>query len=516
METTSNKTIAKNTLFLYFRMALVTVVALYTSRVVLQYLGVDDFGIYNIAGSVVALFGFLTGALGNSSSRFITVEIGKVIDGDNSHLVDCFKTTRTIHAILAAGIFLIAETIGLWLLYTQCKIPADRMLAAMWVYQISVATSVLNVTQVPFTALIIAHERMGIYAYVSIFEVFAKLLICYLLVVSPVDKLIFYAVLLFVVQILTLGYYRMYCKRKFDECKMGYTISKEFFRPLMSFSFWNLFGSLSYSALTQGTTIIISMFFTPAIVAARAVANQVKNHVINFVTNFRMAINPQILKRHSAGDKESSKELLFLSCNISFYLMLAMVLPLMFESRFVLELWLHEVPEYTVEFLQIVLLEMLFYVYDVTFYQIFQAEGRLKENAIICPVMDFVVLGIIYFIYRAGGNVLLIAWGMLFLTIVQGMLVKPWLSVKLFGYKWAEFVKVFMNNITVLTASSIIPVTIYYYSKETLVNNIFIIITSVMSVCISSCIIGLNRRDRKKLISLVKSRYLNKLTSVKS
>lgn len=505
MEKTSNKTIAKNTLFLYFRMALVTVVGLYTSRVILQFLGVDDFGIYNIAGSVVALFSFLTGALGNSSSRFITVEIGKVKEGDTCHLVDCFKTTRTIHAILAAGIFLVAETLGLWILSTQCNIPSDRINAAMWVYQISVATSILNVTQIPFSALIIAHERMGIYAYVSIFEVIAKLMICYLLVVSPVDKLIFYAVLLFVVQILTLGYYRLYCKRKFEECKMGYTICKEFFRPLMSFSFWNLFGSLSYSALTQGTAIILSMFFTPAIVAARAVVNQVKNHVINFVTNFRMAINPQILKRHSAGDKESSKELLFFSCNISFYLMLAMVLPLMFESRFVIELWLHEVPEYTVEFLQIVLLEMLFYVYDVTFYQIFQTEGRLKENAIICPAMDFVVLGIIYFIYCAGGNVLWIAWGMLFLTIMQGMIVKPLLAIHMFGYSWSEFIKVFINNAVVFIASAIIPFAIKYIVGfgDGAVGNFAIILLCIFLVCFASYKFGLNKKDRARVNKIV-------------
>ena len=185
MERTSNKTIAKNTLFLYFRMALVTVVGLYTSRVVLQYLGVDDFGIYNVAGSVVALFSFLTGALGNSSSRFITIEIGKVVDNNISNLVNCFKTTRSIHAILAGIVVLIAETVGLWMLYYKCNIPDNRMTAALWVYQVSVITTVLNITQIPFTALIIAHERMSIYAYVSIFEVVAKLCVCYLLIVSP-------------------------------------------------------------------------------------------------------------------------------------------------------------------------------------------------------------------------------------------------------------------------------------------------------------------------------------------
>lgn len=503
MERTSNKTIAKNTLFLYFRMALVTVVGLYTSRVVLQYLGVDDFGIYNVAGSVVALFSFLTGALGNSSSRFITIEIGKVVDNNISNLVNCFKTTRSIHAILAVIVVLIAETVGLWMLYYKCNIPDNRMTAALWVYQVSVITTVLNITQIPFTALIIAHERMSIYAYVSIFEVVAKLCVCYLLIVSPADKLVFYAILLLVVQISVLGFYRLYCKRYFKECHWGYGINTEFFKPLMSFSFWNLFGSLAYSALTQGATILISMFFTPAIVAARAVSNQVKSHVINFVTNFRMAINPQILKRHSSGDIASSRELLFLSCNISFYLMLAMILPLILEAPFILKLWLKEVPPYATEFLQITLLEMLLYVYDVSFYQIFQAEGRLKENAIICPAMDFTVLFVVYLIYKSGGSLLWIAWAMMFLSFAQGVLVKPLLAIKLFGYKLSSFSKVFINNLQVFLSASLIPVLLRHFADDNIWWHIAIIAISVCSVCLSAFLLGLSTSERNQILQIV-------------
>ena len=231
-----------------------------------------------------------------------------------------------------------------------------------------------------------------------------------------------------------LFYYRYYCRNRFRECKNGFIIDREFFKPLMSFSFWNLFGSLSYTALTQGVTIVISFFFGPAIVASRAIANQVKSHVLSFVTNFRMAINPQILKRHAAGEEDSSRQLLFLSCNVTFYLMLVFVLPLLFCARFVLELWLKEVPEYTVEFLQLVLIEMLFYVYDVTFYQIFQAEGRLKENAILCPSMDMIGIVIVIILYKTGVNVLAIGWCMIALTFGQGVILKPWLAIKLFGY----------------------------------------------------------------------------------
>lgn len=502
MEQSSNKIIAKNTIFLYFRMALVTVVGLYTSRVILQTLGVEDFGIYNVAGSAVALFGFITGALGQSSSRYITVEIGKVKDDDIRQLVSCFRTTRTIHAILALILFAICETLGLWVL-NGSAIPDERMTAAFWVYQISIFTAMLNVTQVPFTALIIAHERMSIYAYISIFEVIAKLLICYMLVISPLDKLVYYAMLLFMVQVAVLVTYRIYTKRHFRECSMRYGFDKTFFRPIMSFSFWSLLGSLSYHALTQGTTILVSFFFGPKIVAGRAIANQVKSHVINFVTNFRMAINPQILKRNAAGEMESYKGLLLWSANLTFYMMLIFVLPLIFTSDFILSLWLKDVPPYASPFLQIALIEMLFYVYDVTFYQIFQAEGRLKENAIICPVMDFLGLAIVYIVYLMDGSVLVIAWMMLILTFVQGVIVKPWLAVKMFGFLWTDFFSIFLNNLKVTIISTVLPLTIYLSFRSSVILNITLIVLSVLTVAVVSFYVGLNTTERTKLIELV-------------
>ena len=509
MEITSNRTIVKNTILLYFRMALVTVVGLYTSRVILQMLGVEDFGVYNVAGSAVALFSFLTGALAQSSSRYITVEIGKVVDDDISSLVRCFKTTRAIHGILAIIIFVLCESLGLLILY-KSSIPEDRLTAAFWCFQISTLTAMVNVTQIPFNSLIIAHERMSVYAWVSIYEVVAKLLVCYLLMVSPFDKLIYYAILLFIVQMTVFIAYRVYCKRKFKECSLGYKIDKEFFRPIMSFSFWNLLGSLSFSALTQGTTIIISFFFGPALVASRAIANQVKNYVTSFVTNFRTAINPQIIKRHAAGDSGSSRSLLFFSTNITFYLMLVIALPLMLEAKLILNLWLVEVPEYAIEFMQIGMLEMLFFVYDVSFYQIFQAEGRLKENAIYCPLMDFIALGIVYVYYLLGGSVLAIAWCMVLLTVAQGVWLKPFLAVRLFGYSWKDFLIVYLNNIKVFIISLIVPGLLLYALKDTTFNGCVIIVVSIVSVMVSAYFIGFNSIERKKINSLILSKIRRK------
>lgn len=504
MEKTPTKIIAQNTMLLYFRMALVTIIGLYTSRVILQTLGVEDFGIYNVAGSVVALFSFITSALGQASSRHITVEIGKAKDGDITQLVNCFQTTRTIHAILAILILVLCETLGLWILY-RSAIPADRISAAFWVFQISIITAILNVTQVPFTAVIIAHERMAIYAYISIFEVVANLLVCYLLLISPIDKLVYYAILIFVVRAAVLIMYRIYCKRHFNECSLAYGFDMSFFKPILSFSFWNLFGSLSYSALTQGSTILVSFFFGPAIVAGRAIANTVKSHVVNFVTNFRMAINPQILKRNAAGDIDSYKRLLLWSSNISFYLMLVLVMPLFFSCDFILELWLKDVPPYTSPFLKIALIEMLLYVYDTTFYQIFQAEGRLKENAIICPIMDVIGLCIVYFVYLIGGSVLSIAWMMLILTAVQGMFVKPILAIKMFGYSWTDFMQVYLNNFKVTVIAITLPITSYFIFEHTVSYNVYIIVLSVLSVLISSYFFGMTRTEREKIVYMVTS-----------
>ena len=497
---TSNKKIAKNALFMYFRMALVILVGLYTSRVILNALGVEDFGIYNVAGSVVAMFTFLNGALGTSSSRFITVELGKASYNDISHLENCFKTTRGIHAIMGVLIVLIAETIGLWLLYYKCDIPDDRMTSALIVYQISVITAYLSVTLVPFQALLIAHEHMTVYAYLGIIDAFFKLGICYLILISPIDNLVFYALLLFGVQLFDNIFNRIYCKRHFRECSLKYSLDKKFFKPILGFTGWNLLGSFSTMAMNQAATVMISFFFGPSVVAARAISGQVRGQVMNFVNNFRTAVNPQIIKRYAGGEVESSKSLLFLSTKLSFYLMLLIAIPLLMETEFILRAWLKIVPQYAIEFVQITLLEMLFVVYDISFYIIFQSTGRLKENALACPSMDIIAFILVFVIYSFGGSVLTIAYALLILTISQGMLVKPYLAVRLFDYKWHEFRKLFAQNglvlIAALSISIILKSCLYNKINEFLVLGFEVVL---VLLCILFC--GLNKHERNKILS---------------
>lgn len=506
----NNTTIAKNTVFLYFRMAVTMLVGLYTSRVILNVLGVNDFGIYNVAGSAVAIWAFLYGAIGQSSSRFITFQLGRIdIDGIDK-LKSCFGTTQLVMAFIALLILLICETIGIWVLFNKCGIPNGRMTAAFWTYQISVLTSMFAVTQIPFTALIISHEKMSIYAYTSIIEVVLKLIVVYILLVSPFDKLIFYSILLCIVQISMMIFYRIYCRIKFDESKAKMHLDKELFKPILSFSGWSLFGSASSTLFSQLSNIVISAFFSPAIVAAKAISTQVRNQASSFVSNFRTAANPQIIKRYSEDDFDGYKNLLFQSTNISFYLMMIVVLPFIIEAEIILKVWLKMVPDYSVAFVQISLLEALFSVYDLSFFMIFQATGRLKENAIVCPLLDVIVFVIIIVFYSLGSSPLAIAWGLLFLSFAEGVVLKPYLAIKYFNFKWSEFYNLFKRNAIITIISGVITFGFkVILGPDTLLNVASVVLVSFLISIVTVLCLGLTKTQREYIIKLVSNKIHN-------
>lgn len=491
-------------------MGLVAIVGLYSSRVILDALGAEDYGIYNIAGSAVAIFSFLTGALGSSSSRFLTVELGKIKSNDYSLLTRCFTTTRGVHLILAIAIMLLAESVGAWILFHACEIPPERINAAFWVFQISIITTFFYVTVVPYNALIIAHEHMTVYAYIGIVDAVLRLFICFLIKLSPIDQLVFYAILLCSVQIICNIFCRIYCKFHFPECSFNYTLDSKFFKPILKFSGWNLLGSFATMAMTQGTTIVLSFFFGPTVIAARAIACQVRNFILNFIGNFRTAANPQILKKYAAGEIESCKRLLFLSTNISFYLMLFIAIPFLLETDFILDIWLEEVPYPTIGFTRIIILEALFLVYDLSFYMIFQAAGRLKENALLCPTLDLIGFVIIFLIYKMGGNILTVGWASLALTCAEGMVLKPLLAIKYFNYHWNDFLQIFCKNGMVFLASIILPILLYSFfpEKRNIAIHIVSILISIMGVGLSAYYLGVTNRERNLVVSFVKQHSL--------
>ena len=300
-----NKRIAKNTVFLYVRMLLVMGATLYTSRIVLNVLGAEDYGLYNVVGGLVTMFTFLNGSLGSATSRYITFELGR---RDYERVNRVFNVALLIHIALAVLIIILAETIGLWFFYEKMTIPEERMSAAFWVYQISILTCFFSLTQVPYNAMIIANENMRIYAWVGIVEAVFKLAIAFILPFAPFDTLVYYALLLCVVQISIMLFYRIYCGRNFKESKIILYKDKTLYKEMFSYAGSDLIGNLSVLAQGQGLNILLNMFFGPVVNAARGIAYQVQGAVTQFSNNFMTAVRPQIIKSYAEGDINGNKK----------------------------------------------------------------------------------------------------------------------------------------------------------------------------------------------------------------
>ncbi|WP_321424546.1 lipopolysaccharide biosynthesis protein [uncultured Bacteroides sp.] len=347
-----NKRIAKNTILLYFRMLFTMGVTLFTSRVVLNTLGVEGYGIYNVTGGIIAMFAFLNTAMSSATQRYITFLLGK---GQIENLKIVFSTSLQIHAIISVLIIILGETVGLWFLMEKLVIPEYRMTAAMWVYQCSIFATVVSIMSVPYNAAIVAHEKMSAFAYISVLEVSMKLLIVYLLVVSPWDKLIVYSVLLLFIQILIRFIYAIYCRKHFEESTYHHVIDKPLLKDMSEFAGWSFFGNFAAVLYTQGQNMMLNIFFGPIVNAARGIAVQVEGAIQQFAGSFQMAINPQITKNYASGNLSLMHSLMFRAARFSFYLLFLIALPVILETNYILNLWLKTVPEHTAIFVQIML-----------------------------------------------------------------------------------------------------------------------------------------------------------------
>lgn len=381
----NNKRIAKNTLLLYFRMFITMAVGLYTSRVVLNVLGVSDYGIYNVVGGIITMVSFLNVAMVQASQRYLSFEIGK---GNAERLNRVFCTSLNIHLAICVISIVVGETIGLWFINTQLNIPIDRMVAANWVYQASVLTFVVGVMSVPYNSAIVAHEKMSAFAYISILEVVLKLVIVFLLFVIPYDKLIVYSILMVLVSIGIRLCYTAYCKRHFAECTYHFVYDKKLSYEMFSFAGWSVFGNLGFTFKDQISNIILNLFYGTVVNAARGIGFHVATLVNTFATNFTMALNPQITKQYAAGNFEESRKLVYAGCRYSFYLLSLVSIPLIINIDYVLKLWLGVVPEFTSQFVVLSLLTSLLYTLSGSVTIAIQATGRLKWFQIgICIIM---------------------------------------------------------------------------------------------------------------------------------
>lgn len=374
-------------------------ITLYTSRIVLRELGVSDYGIYNLVGGFVAMLGFFNAAMSSATQRYLSFDIGK---GDHVQLKKTFSATLSIHIFIALIGLLLAETIGLWYVNNKLNFPEDRMYAVNVVYQFSVLTFLLSIIQVPYNALIIARERMKIYAYVSILEAILKLLIVFFLVYFGSDKLITYAILTFCVALLIRIIYQVYCRREFEESKYHFHYDKQYFGELISYSGWNLFGNIAAVAKGQGVNIVLNLFFGTVVNAAYGITNQVFSAVNMFVSNFQLALNPQIIQNYSKGNLKQSQHLIFQGSKYSFFLMLILVTPILLNTEYILQLWLKEPPEHTMFFVQLCLINLLIDCLSNPLMIGAQATGNIKWYQIIVGSLVFLNLPISYLILKLG------------------------------------------------------------------------------------------------------------------
>lgn len=398
-QASSNKRIAKNTLFMYFRMLIIIVVGLYASRIILATLGASDYGLFNVVGGIVVLLASINGTLATGTQRFLSFAIG---ESDEEQLKSVFSTAVLLHLLFAVIFLIIAETVGLWFLNVKMNIPEGREIAAFWVYQFSILSTVISIVQIPYMSALIAHEKMSIYAYMSIYDSVAKLLIIYLIQVAPLDKLIFYAGLIFVVGVTSALMYNLYCRRNFKECRLHPKLEKKIFKEMAVFSGWNMFGCVAVPAQTQGVNILLNIFFNTVVNAARGIAVHVNSMLIQFVGNFQTAVNPQIVKLYASGKKDEMIRLVINNSKFAGYLYLFIAVPLFVEVEFVLDIWLVDYPDYTIPFLRIILIQSLIQTLTRPVVMVVHAVGKMRDVNLTAGLALLLILPVTYFFLKLG------------------------------------------------------------------------------------------------------------------
>lgn len=500
----SGKTIAKNTLFLYFRMLFTMCIGLFTARVNLSVLGIVDNGIYQVVGGVVAMFAFLNGSLSGATSRFLTFELGK---GNTEKLKDTFAAVFNVHLIVALIILVLGETVGLWFLNNKLVIPEDRYWAAHVVYQFSIISSMISITQVPYNASIISHEKMSVFAYISILEASLKLIVCYMLYITPFDKLITYALLILIVTFSLQMLYRVYCIKHFEECHFKRKFDKEILNPILSFSGWDLFGNFSVMARNHGVNMIMNMFLGPVINSAVGFSNTIGTSVLGFSNNFLSAIRPPIVKAYSLGEYGKMESLMIDASKFSFSLLLLLSAPFIFESSTIIELWLKTPPPYTDVFCK---LELTLSVLSSMFLPLvfaLHASGKIRFMSIVNGSIWLLVIPITWILLRNGFSPVVpyvTKIGLLFFVVTSNLY-----STKHYipEFKVRVYLKkaVLPSALTLLLSMSIIYLIFINLGGPSINRFILLCVSSTIIVCVSTYFIVF---DKDKRIQILKALHV--------
>lgn len=509
LQSSNNKRIAQNTIFLYIRMLLIMSVTLYTSRVILNTLGIEDYGIYGVVGGVVTMLSFLNASLSGASSRFITFAMGK---GDKKHIQEVFSTVLCIHFLMMGFIILLGETVGLWFVYNKLVIPPERMTAALWVYHCSIFTAAISIISIPYNSLIISHERMGVFAYISIIEVLLKLIIVWVLIYIPQDKLIVYALLYLFVQLLIRIMYNYYCTTHFVESRTKAVWNISLMKQMSSYAGWTMNGNLAVIGYTQGLNILLNIFFGPAVNAARNISVQVQTAVFTFIQNFQMAVKPQIIKSYAISDLSYMHTLIVALSKYGFFLILLLAFPLMICVNPILKQWLGIVPEHTANFVCIMLFTGMLNSLGSALIIAIHATGDIKKFQLYEGTSLLTVVPIAYILVKflhISPEIVMLVY---LLVEAFTMCIRIWIVLPKISMKFSFYLQRVLLPIFPLIPCFIIPV--YFISIPDNISwiNLLIWITG-SALYISLCIIimGMNILERKKIYGF----FIKKLYSLK-
>lgn len=498
----STNRIAKNTLYLYLRMIITLVVTLYTSRVIVNTLGIEDFGIYNIVGGVIVLFSFISHSLRIASQRFLSYELGKKLDGDENKV---FNTCLQTHALMSILFIVLAETVGLWLFNNKLNIPTDRMIAAAWVYQFSVITFVINLFQSPYQASIVSHEQMSFYAIVSIVDVCLKLLIAYLLVIASWDKLVVYSFFMTCVSFISLSIAAVYCYRNFSLNKPVLARDNKLFRDIFSYAGWSMVGGCATLGSQQGGNILLNVFNGVTANAAFGIANQVNNAIYGFVSNFQSAFNPQIVKSYAAGQIKELLQLVNRTALFSYYLLLIIAVPFMIKADYVISLWLGECPEYAAGFCVLMLVYFLMDAIEAPLWMVIGATGKMKVYTIWTAALTIFNIPVSWLLLANDYSVYWVFIIRVIINFISAVIRPFYLKTLVPDFSIRSFMNNTITRAILVTCVIVLPYIVLDGIFEQMNSFLTIIIAFVYTLVVLA-IIGLNKSDRRVLVNMVLSK----------
>lgn len=500
-----SRRVAKNTVILYCRMFFLMFISLFTSRVVLNTLGVTNFGVYNVVGGLVSMFSILSTSITNSISRFLTYEIGR---GTTDRLNRVFCTSVNVMFFLCFVVVLAIEVIGIWFLNHKMDIPSDRMSAAHWVLQCSTLTFCFGLLSTPYNAAIVAHEKMSAFAYISILEAALRLVVVYMLYISSFDKLKTYAVLLLVVSILIRFIYASYSKRHFKECTYHLVHDRSLLKDMLGFAGWSFFGNTAWILNTQGVNMLINVFFGVTLNAARGIATQVEGAVMRFVDGFMTSLNPQITKTYAAGELGEMHKLICRGAKFSFFLVLFFALPICLETKLILTLWLKIVPDYSVAFVRLTFISTVCTLLGNTLVTAQYATGKIRKYQIVITICGLWVFPLTWLAFHFGLSPM---YAYIIYAVVYFILifVRIYLVKDLIHLPWQTYIKeVVLKTLFITCVSASLPFLVYGFMAESILRLIFVVLLSWISVVLSVYTLGVNSSEREYLMNIVRKHIL--------